>query len=204
MASQNLLMRRLLATRPFTLSAISLVSLSILLAAFCQAITSPSIPAVFALLLYTIVLPLSSQLYLSIEYLLGPSQTDTHGNLTNNIVLALSFLMTQGWIVNTAFWTDCEIYEKNRKWCPFKTRRESVSTAKVVLSYMITVVFIARTATAALEVLNNSKAQLADKAGLLTHGDMHGDEVKEMAEDDGISDDAMFDQDLVIAGKGCI
>jgi hypothetical protein len=197
-----------LLVRYFTFFAILWLSSIILTIAFSQAIlsvltseaTSASIsPAVVrasisivfadgALLAYSVILPLFSLIYLTI-CILRTSSPDIHGTIANPIVLLFSILMSYGWLINTGFWTLCEIYEADGKVCPIKTRRLVMSTPKVVLSCFNTVAFFTHTVVTAMEILNiNKTAQQARKARLC--GNVQCGNVQEMAEhDDNVAGD---------------
>jgi len=211
MASQNSL-TWLPGVRCFTFPAISWLSSIILAIAFSQAVLSvliseaasasvsqtivnASISMTFvngALLAYSVTLPLFSQLYLTIHYVLRTLSPDVLGVFTNPIRLLFPILMSHGWLINTVFWTHCEIYKTNGKICPLRTRCQMMSAFKVAFGWMITVICFAYTVVTAMEILHiNKTAQLAGKARLLTEADVDGGKVREMAEDDGNVDDAV-------------
>lgn len=158
------------------------------------------------LLSYSIVLPLSSQVYLSLEYALRSLREDEDDTLTNQIVIIFSTLMSFGWIVNTAFWTHCELYATNIKVCPLKIRQlnpvSPFSTAKVALGSTITVFFVIHTGFSVQEL--REKRQLVGNGGLLVRANVNGDRVQEVVEDDGNSDSNLFHQDPVIPSKICV
>jgi hypothetical protein len=161
------------------------------------------------LLSYSIVLPLGSQVYLSLEYALRSLREDEDDTLTNQIIIIFSTLMSLGWIVNTAFWTHCELYATNIKMCPLKIRQPNpvnpFSTAKVALGSTITVFFAIHTGFSVQELReNNKKRRLVGNGGLLVRANVSGDKVQEMAEDDGNSDNNLFHQDPVIPSKICV
>lgn len=172
-----------------------------------QAIVNASISMAFvdaALLAYSVTLPLCSQLYLTFHDVLRTLSPDVPGIFANSISLIFSVLMSHGWLINTAFWTHCEIRKTNGKMCPLRTRRQVMSTLKVAFSWMITFVYIAYAVVTAMKILNiNKRAQLAGKARLLTEA-VGGGKVQEMAEDDDSVDDAMFHQDLVVSEEKCV
>lgn len=157
------------------------------------------------LLSYSIVLPLGSQVYLSLEHALRSLREDEDDTLTNQIIIIFSALMSLGWIVNTAFWTHCELYATNIKVCPLKIRQPNpvnpFSTAKVALSSTITVFFAIHTGFSVQELRENKKRQLVGNWGLLVRADVNGNKVQEMAEDDGNSD---IHKDPVIPSKICV
>jgi hypothetical protein len=162
-----------------------------------------------ALLSYSIVLPLGSQVYLSLEHALRSLQEDPHDTLTDQITIIFSTLMSFGWFVNTAFWTHCELYATNIKVCPLKIRQlnpvSPFSTAKVALGWTITVFFVIHTGFPVQELReNNKRRQLVGNGGLLVRANVNGDRVQEMAEDDGNSESNLFHWDPVIPSKICV
>jgi hypothetical protein len=127
------------------------------------------------LCLPSVTLPLLSQFYLTFHDVLRTLSPDVHGTFANPIPLLFSLFMSHGWLINTVFWTYCEIYDTNGRMCPLRTGHQVMSTLKVAFGWMITVVCFAHTVATAMEILNiNKTAQLAGKARLLTKADIDG------------------------------
>lgn len=161
------------------------------------------------LLSYSIILPLSSQVYLSMEHTLRSLREDIHDTLSNQITIIFSTLMGFGWFVNTAFWVHCELYGTNIKVCPLKIRQLNTvspfSTAKVAFGWTITVLFVIHTGFPVQELReNNKKRQLVGNGRLLVRANVNSDKVQEMAEDDGNSDSGLFHQDPAIPSEICV
>jgi hypothetical protein len=136
-----------------TFSAIILLSSTILAIAFSQ-VNSASI----SLVAYNVIVPPLSIIYLIYYYIQRTLYPDVHGKIANPIPLLFSILMSYSWLINAVFWTYCEIYKADGNVCPLGTRLQVMSIFKVVLSWMIVVVFFTHAVVTAMEILNINKA----------------------------------------------
>lgn len=167
MASTMESKKRLITARSFATFILIILSSVTLTLAFGHGviISWPSIIFTHrALLSYSVIVPFCSVILLSLEHLLGTAEPDTLSKLNYHLsMLMISILLSCGWIINTTFWTRCEVFGANHWNCPLELQNLTVassraakmaSAAKIVFGWMDVVFYVVHTGLVAVEATN--------------------------------------------------
>jgi hypothetical protein len=151
------------------LLTVLILSLLILPFAFTHAelMSSNSTTTWPTLMLYDLLFPFGSIVYVSVQYILARLRGTYPELKANLIALTLSILLVYGGIVNNVVWILCEF----RRICPFNPPTHSInpykcSIAKLVFAWMIVIVVFRYVIFVALQTrAANQKARQGARAG---------------------------------------